>query len=542
MHKNSLAKKTKTSHTNTDVNPTPSTTKKTQKNSSSAVSQPILEPKKSASSAPKATSSSTGEINQLLRQPIKKTGWLPSNSTNTSSTTRISTAPSPETKKEKITMEGTDYLESNSEDAPVEGEKIGIFASAIVTKKCEITFRISPARPDTNLGAQGDHVTSYLAIIMAILSSTDSNTILSAVDKIQKFLIEILRENIPAELTKKIRPLYDNTKRKQLIEQMKGEDTINAADIDLINHSLMYSKLSQLATGLAELVSHLLQRLQEDPLTTSFSAGRANKNKGEGNIVKGAARALAALDRLCEIDTLNDGLLLQQKDEVIVSLKSKKKVEGQDEVEDPVMLYGLNVLFACLFDLIKKPVTSKKKYIDTQISTLLSNLESADSAASFKKHLMDIKEIFLVKNPDIVAEQLGNLYDYEQILHFNLEKAFKKKKPEDYGKLLFKQFPKESHVVNFYDTPQKKRFARISRQNFDALSKTLHRHFAVMRVAFSQLSKEQGYDAITKTFLQNGVLNKLGWEKTLTMEQLDKLLNPEDQKEEQKAAALNSAH
>jgi len=305
--------------------------------------------------ANKASLSSTKEVLKTLQSNVVTTGSV------------ITTAGNEDAKERqkhpfferKIFSSGTlegetdeeDGPEMLSDETPVTGKNSEIFASATVTKKCEIAFRIGSERPDTNLNGQGDHITSYVAIIKAILASTNETTILDAIYKIKCFLEKVLGKKIPDIHTQQTKPLYEPYYRESLVGKLG--DSFSEKEKKFINDAVKYTKVSLLATGLADLVSYGLREIQNDPLAAVFSEGRINKNTSEGSSTRDAARALTALDRLCQIETLSNNKLLEQSEEIITSLLSKKRAvnPGEEKEEDPVILYGLNKFLDRLFNL-----------------------------------------------------------------------------------------------------------------------------------------------------------------------------------------------
>lgn len=463
-----------------------------------------------------------------------------------------------EEKAEKIEGSFSDDDTSSEKSTPsdaieVDAKKSKIFVSATVTDDNEIELQLSPAstRPDTHLKGQGDHITSYVAIITAIFFSANENTIVDAIVKIKNFIEELSADGpkMPGMLMKE--PLYEKDYRKTTVEKLKKTQAIfenidsiisdpistdlnkkinefnmlrcSNEDIKIISGALKRDKLRSLAASLATLVTYALESVQSAEMTTVFSRGRVDKKKNEGSLAKEAARALVALNRLCQMTRLSDEKLKENLDKFKKSLLIN---EGNKNGSDKhVVRYGLS-------------------HFTSKIDSFAAMLGEAGDELVKVRAVLEKEKNAILDNPAMIAEKIGDLYDYKQQLRFDLAKAlpnFPEYAPNYYiphKKALTRllgidvqtksDIRFESKVIEKNKKKTKTIYAVIHRQAMPFLIQTILKHFAVIETAFPFLKDDTAkYDAIKKGFLENEVLQKSGWGNIFTLADLNACLNKE---------------
>lgn len=476
-----------------------------------------------------------------------------------------------------------------SDEAVMNSQKNNIFATAYTTRDCKIIFTLnSKQRPPTYLGKniQGDHITSYIAIISAILSSTDKHTIQEAASKLKNLLERIFpstQVNISSTPIFEIQPLYTSGWRNDTVAAIKKSGCLDLDTLEQLNGIIKFGKVTLMASDLARLANEVVQQIQGNSAIVVFSQGRVNKKKDEANLAKAAARMLMAFNRLCEIEKLDNKQFEEQIEDFISSFAKSKK-ESQENQDSHVIRYGLKAFYLSMFKedvdrerkaeenvendfkRLEKFFLSYQKSKKSKIKTAEDEYDEDDfqpkkelfSPEDCLKHmktvLSSLKKNMLDK-PTILAEQIGNLYDYPYTLKFNLTQAFPEKKMSEKDKISYIEdktafyqskftdfFPRPYHLVKL-DTVENE--AIIMRKDMTLLLNSLSRHLGVIETAFPELNKQENYQKILYTFLNQDVLIKAEWHhlkiagKVLTAKTLLQSLKlPEEKSESSKLSTL----
>lgn len=292
-------------------------------------------------------------------------------------------------------------IESHKTDKIIVSNKIDASNPTLL----EIKFFInSEQRPDTNIrgGGQGDHTTSYTAIIQALLETVNDEGIKNAIELVHNFGKSILMDNDERDRFKKIEhpEVLSNEQRHNVKKALDGTDqkelSTPASDM------LKYAKVAILANHLCNITSDLLTTIQKEETTTFYSQGRIGKSKSEGDEAKGAARALVALDSLCKLCNLEGKEFEEELASFELSLAPNKK-GSEDTEDDHIIRYGLNRLSKDGGIELEKKI--KKMSVDQK-----------------KDCLKKTRDDLLLK-PEIIAGFIGNLLDYNMTIKFDLSES-----------------------------------------------------------------------------------------------------------------------
>ena len=159
--------------------------------------------------------------------------------------------------------------------------------------------------------------------------------------------------------------------------------------------------------------------LQQAPLTTTFSKGRENKSITEGIDAKNAAYALVALSRVCEISSMEDLYFLEKLPSILNSL-SKLKRNTMDTADDHAIRYGLRIFMGnyqqvdVFLENREELQLIMKKYNEGE----KLNEQEKSLVKESKQWFSNIKEKILKYQPEIVAKQIGFLFDYQSCTLF----------------------------------------------------------------------------------------------------------------------------
>ena len=404
-----------------------------------------------------------------------------------------------------------------------------VLVSAYVTPTADhIRFYINVGqRPSTLLEGQGDHVTSYTLIVQTLLSCANTN-LKEALALMKTFAEKVLEEK-HFDLFKKIQApaTHEHGQRPALMGFLKDSTTLLPPAIDekalnVFNKELKFAKVGLLCNYLAELATCLLEGLQEHKLTTVFSRGRENKVVSEGQKAKEAIRALATINQICQFSDVSDAsaeLTSQVINQIIYSLRSCQTNEPQ---EDHILRYGI-------FALIQTGVLSveegqkKESYVDELIQWLENN---KDNSNAIKGKFIELRDDMMSTDvPEAVTLWLntvtvfvGNLFDYNRMLDFDLNSAFplkdrsaKQKKdyanPNAYWKACLKDFFPEA-VISVSSTK-----GTVTREKINQLVEVIDRHFVAIEAAFPYVFKFFDVKLIEQKFLEDVVLKQQGWSK-----------------------------
>jgi hypothetical protein len=386
-----------------------------------------------------------------------------------------------------------------------------------------ITVRFNVAsdtRGSTNLpdGSQGDHTTSYTAIIRALLGCADENTIESTIDDIKTFADSVLMKEGDGirEFGRIQKPviLIEGKERKQIkgiLEAASGAGDLGSGISELVNVALKHSKVSLLANYLADLTSCLLTEMQKEDLTTFYSKGRLKKAAGDSE--KGAADALVMLNQLCKLCELEDKKFEEKFPSFrrgLDTLSEQDKKSGETK-EDRIIRYGLSRFY---------PSGGSNTDGGAEAKTIISLLDNKDNSSTAKRTecLIALRDKLLQKT-DMIAQFQGDLLDYRREIIFDLKEA-----NEDHLKEYFPEdinvYTKTNIVITKDGKAREVPVITVTRTDKEDLVKILSRHLEVMATAFPSLHntmKAQVKDGkslkeiITEKFLKTEVLEKQGW-------------------------------
>jgi hypothetical protein len=436
--------------------------------------------------------------------------------------------------------DSTDSAESSthSSDAPINSYKQqSILVNYHLDRNnLSVNFWVnSGQRADTEVagGGQGDHTTAHEVILQAMLSSTDFIGISGAIGNFGKFGTNLLQGDQKDKFDKiaGIPPkVHSRTVRKSMIADLKkaikddGSAKYTQEEISRADQEMKYAKIDQLASHLCQLSSFFLVGVQQDESTAFYSKGRLEKNPNEGNIVKAAARGLVMLDKLCalcEIDIGGDeGKKIFESRLKIFTDSLGKKQDGESE-EAHIMRYGMNRFFA--------PQNAASDG-GTKADKILEKISREANPQQQKAILESLRDEAL-SNGDQIAELIGNLFDYQRVVKFDLDKAVEltateKKKTsveqeqikQEKIKECFNDKKSRAHEFKF-DNQQigskTIKVATIARTNHLALIGIAAKHLDFTEIAFPNLNKQldqtKQKDVVTEAFLQKQVCEKQGW-------------------------------
>ena len=266
-----------------------------------------------------------------------------------------------------------------------------------------------------------------------------------------------------------------------------------------------------------------------------YSKGRTDKDANEGNIVKAAARALLALDKLCKLCDLEDDIKFEKElSNFLSSLASKKKDDGSTE-EDHVIRYGLNALN-------RQNVVLTGDEREDKAANKRATQEASQETGKFEEELIQVKTIDnkreilkqardqLLLDPTKISRFIGDLFDYRREITFNLKESVtltdsQKKKPVPERKqireeAIKKYFDPKAQETDDYDFTFEKDdedddIVKIVRKNNIKLAETLDKHLNIVWSAFPNLAhhlmRVQKKEQVEDLFLSNESLDKQGW-------------------------------
>ena len=389
-------------------------------------------------------------------------------------------------------------------------------------------FINSGQRPSTDVagGIQGDHSTAYIEIIQAILSSTNSMGIESATRSFKTFGQSILKENHKNKFDSIKEPkVHADDFRKKVRESLESVQDpakkMNQEDIDFISRQLKNNKINILAQYLCDLTKCFLEEIQQSQ-AAYYSKGRMDKDPNEGNIVKSAARALVALDKLCRLCNLeNEEKFKEELKDFLSSLAPKKKSDNSTE-EDHIVRYGLNILNR------QKVISTGDDEADKK-NNIKATIDAANETDEFRENL---EKLTVNKQKDLLVETrgkflsdsakmagfIGDLFDYKREITFELKKAAtlssnQQKLPADKKKSSREKAVKEyfdptDHDINF---DHDNNIVKITRTNNNDLVETLEKHLNITWAAFPHLAQQLN-SQLVDCFFVNEVLGKQGWQ------------------------------
>ncbi len=428
---------------------------------------------------------------------------------------------------------------AHSSDAPVNSYKQqSILVNYYLDRNnLSVNFSVnSGQRADTEVagGGQGDHTTAYEVILQTMLSSTDFIGISGAIGNFGKFGTNLLQGDQKDKFDKIVSnppKVHSRTVRKSMIADLKkatkddGSAKYTQEEISRADQEMKYAKIDQLASHLCQLSSSFLVGVQQDESTAFYSKGRLDKDKNEGNIVKAAARGLVMLDKLCslcEIDIGDDEgkKIFESRLKIFIDSLGKKQ-DGESE-EAHIMRYGMNRFFAP-----QDKATDDGKKADE----ILEKINREANSQKQKIFLESLRDEAL-SNGDQIAELMGNLFDYQRVVKFDLGKAVeltateKKKAPAEQERIKQEKikdyFYEYDHTFEFADQqiPQGNQLktvkvATITRTNRPILIDITEKHLNFAEIAFPNLNKQldqtKQKDVVTEAFLQKQVCEKQGW-------------------------------
>ncbi|MFN7097661.1 MAG: hypothetical protein ACK4PR_08925 [Gammaproteobacteria bacterium] len=404
-----------------------------------------------------------------------------------------------------------------SSDADINSLKLNkiIVTYRVNNDNLNLTFQINTGqRHDTWIkDGQGDHVTSYIAIISALLAATDATTIMTAIQTIKELAKNLLGEVDLTELNAVVEPeTHQRELRKKTKDVLHKYSDFETEEIEQIYNDLKYSKIGKRAAYLSEISPIFLANLQKNQLITSFSKGRLNKKHNEGNLAKQSSRALMVLNHLCSFCQTDDVNKLKKKIESFVSSLAPLKRDSLDSEDDHVMRYGLNQLLRERATEISNNYAGFKDADDFK-----KFLENDQLAIDHKLEVIKKFKNFLLNDCKKIAMHLGNLYDYPRQIIFDLTKTFpelelnkNRQITEQQKKIIFSQlkdyFPRAKVLTDYSNLE-----ATVNRTELTYLKETVENNFIFISSAFSSLVSEELFFDIKKTFVNEVVLGAMGW-------------------------------
>lgn len=415
-------------------------------------------------------------------------------------------------------------------------------------------------RYDTAIEGQGDHHTSYIYMLVALLESVDNQTIVGALDNIRALAraleltktadlyVEIADEGASNTNSPFLEQLLTTGNRKEIKQRLKTA-RIDGETAKFIGQALKRCKILTYANRITVMSNTFLGELQRNTGTVSFSKGRINKISGEGTKARTAVAALVAFNRLAEICTMKSEDFSENLPEILRSLQKKERPKnsnssgGVDDHEDNnsfghTLRYGLTALLKdAEFSGSEKNklIAVKGMYLfpDVNLTKALNKVLSSGNALS--SHIFErLKELFsqwyefISKNPLLIAEQVGNLFDCKHELLFDpsvIDPEIKVaiKALEGYfgtstlSKINSKELVRAGEwETRFPDVDRKKissstEFICVTR-SLDELCLLVSKHFIFTDVMLRAV-KEDFLKCIKRTFIAECVLKKEGWEK-----------------------------
>lgn len=382
-------------------------------------------------------------------------------------------------------------------------------SDASITARYDIAFVITTQRPETNLQGQGDHASSYVAIIQMLLSATNSS-IRGSVASLENLMKEILAVEPGTSGSPTPPKVHTHEIRTTAVRDMEAGNT-GIDNASLLNSELQYAKLARLAQYLSELTSYFLVSMQEKPLATFYSRGRVNKKPQEASLAKQASRALVMLEQFCEFSDMDNKAFETKLPHIIFGLSKRAPEETEDE---HILKYGL------------KAWTGH----DQQSEDLIKTLKNDEVPTLGKKAAIQKVKFECLREQEKIAAFWENLLDYQYQLIFRFEEAATLTDPENKAvkegkKSLLKikaekmhvHFTAENHKIEFSSTKEKKatpEMITVTRNNVSELAEVVSNHLRVMSAAFPKihlsLEKEHSGKEIMNIFLEKFITHQ-GW-------------------------------
>jgi hypothetical protein len=436
------------------------------------------------------------------------------------------------------------------------GKIFGIIVSHRFRNGVVNFFINSEQRPETDVigGGQGDHTTAYTAIIQAILSSTGSMGIESAIESLKEFGQIVLKGDGKGRFCAIKKPEVHSDgfrgKIKSALKFNRNSTGVTDVDMDIVNRGLKDNKINKLSEYLCDLATCFLEEIQQGQ-AAYYSKGRADKDANEGNIVKSASRALLVLDKLCRLCDLDDKKFKKELESFLSSLAPKKKSDDSTE-EDHVVRYGLNILHREEVVLTGDEEEDKRNNAEAtsnaakRTEQFAIRLKSAKTMAEKRMILQQARDQ-LLSDPNKISTFIGDLFDYKREIVFKLTEAVpltasqnkrltqkderKKFRQEEIQKYL-NPGQRSNYIFDFTQQDNDGNdVAKVTREYDDELIITIDKHFKITWAAFPNLNKQlekqaQQHTAATSvslqpckkaevesSFLTNKILKKQGWEK-----------------------------
>lgn len=392
--------------------------------------------------------------------------------------------------------------------------------------------------------SQGDHSISYISILEAMLSSTDSQSINAAIDLIlslgksilsaeglgkfnnvkypqvhkteERKLIVALVKNIINSKEKESKALVAEDEIQQLLEKLQISELSELTSLpSLLNNELKLAKVSALTNYLSTLSSTLLTEIQNEELTAFYSVNRIKPAAGAKE--KSAARALTMLNRLCELSMLYEAEKDSPKliEKLNIFRKSLGKNSGSNSQYENVVRYGLNVWHkeeTTGRQLSKKEMDKVNREASKKTDALLEGLEKAEQYIPSSMGILNelLGDIMSIKIKKLIG-CMGDLMDYEYELQFSLigKGKDKNKSVEEMYDQIVQHFPKEAH--RFKTVGDK---LTVIRTDPVILADVLTRFVVIMSAAFPNLKAYMDikgiFDEVYHRWLEEQVLEK-GW-------------------------------
>lgn len=387
------------------------------------------------------------------------------------------------------TQNGDGKTTYDSETQPVDATRVsqGILISSRVEEDFKVSIVVSSnsiSRPKTKVQGQGDHITGYLVIIIAIVETIrDQEGIVAAIENINNIAKSF---SIKVDKTPKV---HGSGFRKNVISELNNATNIFSTITDdnvtniirYIDDSMRYRKLSILANHLTNIAQKLINKLQLRPNAVAFSMWNKDKKKLEGSNMRDSVRALQAVEALVELESLDNNENFSNQD--IVDIKNKLCNDSSG------VKYGLRKLLGKDFD----------KFV-----AKLNKIEKPKQFLTILKAEIKI----IVSNYDEIAKMMGFMYDFDRILKLDKTKIkFDEKKGENIEEKIKEKYGKK---INY---TVKNNDITVKRNDFNELIETIKDFFIVFEIAFPKLAKYVGYEEIKKQFIINKVIKGSGWNK-----------------------------